>query len=154
MICSPTLLKIIAPDASIHVRNAPKSLAAGAPPQTPLWELTCHWWNPWHITQNHCIYVKNAPKLLASEAPPQTPLGELTCHWWNPWHITRESLRQMLPVMSKMHQNRWRLGAPPQTPLGELICHWWNPWHITQNHCICQNRWRLGLRLRSRWGSL
>ena len=31
---------IIAPDASILVQTAPKSLAAGAPPQTPLGELT------------------------------------------------------------------------------------------------------------------
>ena len=35
-----TLLEIIAPDASISVQNATKSLAAGAPPQTPLGELT------------------------------------------------------------------------------------------------------------------
>ena len=34
------LLGIIAPEASILVQNAPKSLAAGAPPQTPLGELT------------------------------------------------------------------------------------------------------------------
>ena len=31
---------IIAPEASILVQNAPKSLAAGAPPQTSLGELT------------------------------------------------------------------------------------------------------------------
>ena len=35
-----TLLRMIAPDASIYVQNAPKSLAVGAPPQTPLGELT------------------------------------------------------------------------------------------------------------------
>ena len=34
------ILGIIAPEASILVQNAPKSLAAGAPPQTPLGELT------------------------------------------------------------------------------------------------------------------
>ena len=37
-----TLLRIIASDASIYVQNAPKSLAAGAPPQTLLGELTYH----------------------------------------------------------------------------------------------------------------
>ena len=35
-----TVLGIIAPETSILVQNAPKSLAAGAPPQTPLGELT------------------------------------------------------------------------------------------------------------------
>ena len=35
-----TLLEIIAPDASISVKNAAKLLAAGAPPQIPLRELT------------------------------------------------------------------------------------------------------------------
>ena len=35
-----TLLEIIAPDASISVQNAAKLLAAGAPPQIPLRELT------------------------------------------------------------------------------------------------------------------
>ena len=35
-----TTLRIIAPNAAILVQNAPKSLAAGAPPQTPLGELT------------------------------------------------------------------------------------------------------------------
>ena len=34
------ILGIIAPEASILIQNAPKSLAAGAPPQTPLGELT------------------------------------------------------------------------------------------------------------------
>ena len=34
------LFRNIAPDASILVQNSPKSLAAGAPPQTPLGELT------------------------------------------------------------------------------------------------------------------
>ena len=40
VILEQTVLGIIAPEASISVRNAPKSLAAGAPPQTPLGELT------------------------------------------------------------------------------------------------------------------
>ena len=35
-----TVLGSIAPDASILVQNAPESLAAEAPPQTPLGELT------------------------------------------------------------------------------------------------------------------
>ena len=35
-----TVLGIIAPDAPILVQSVPKSLAAGAPPQTPLVELT------------------------------------------------------------------------------------------------------------------
>ena len=35
-----TVLGIIAPEASILVQNAPKSLSAGAPLQTPLGELT------------------------------------------------------------------------------------------------------------------
>ena len=35
-----TVLGIIAPDASMLVQNAQKSLVAGAPPQIPLEELT------------------------------------------------------------------------------------------------------------------
>ena len=77
-----TVHKIIAPDASISVQKAAKSLAAGAPPQTPLGELT-YTIDEIHdtllriIAPDASIYVQNAPKSLAAGAPPQTPLGSL-----------------------------------------------------------------------------
>ena len=45
--------------------------------------------------------------------------------------------------------------------LGELTYHWWNPWHyLKSSHQMLpfqskmqQNRWRLGLRPRPRWGA-
>ena len=40
VILEQTYSELFAPEASILVQNAPKSLAAGALPQTPLGELT------------------------------------------------------------------------------------------------------------------
>ena len=77
-----TLLRIIAPDASIYVQNAPKSLAAGAPPPD-------------------------------AAGGTYMPLIKSMTHY-------SESLHQMLPFMSNMHQNRWRLGLRPRRRWGNL----------------------------------
>ena len=71
-----------------------------------------------------------------------------------------ESLHQMLPFMSKMQQNRWRLGLRPRwgayMPLIKFTTHYSESLHqmlpfMSKMH---QNRWRLGLRPRPRWGNL
>ena len=62
------------PDASILVQNAPKSLAAGAPPQTPLGELT-YTIDEIHdtllriIAPDASIFVQNTPKSLTGGPP-------------------------------------------------------------------------------------
>ena len=74
-----------------------------------------------------------------------------------------ESLHQMLPFMSKMHQNRWRLGLRPRARWGNL--HAIDEIHETLLRIIVpdasafmskmyQNRWRLGFRPRPYWGNL
>ena len=80
-----TLFKISALDASILVQNAPKSLAAGAPPQTSLGELTYHWLNPWH-------YSKSSHQMLPFQSKMQLNrwwLGLCPRPHWGSLHIPR-----------------------------------------------------------------
>ena len=93
------------------------------PPQTPLGgAYIYHWWNPWHITQNHCTrcfhLCPKCTKIVGGwgSAPDSAggtymPLMKSMTHY-------SESLHQMLPFMSKMHQNRWRLGLRPRPRWG------------------------------------
>ena len=117
-----TLFRIIAPDASIYVQNAPNRWRLGLRPR-PRWgslyiplmkSMTLHK----IIAPNASISVQNAAKLLAAGAPPQTPLGSFRIPLMKSMTHYLESLHQMLPFMSKMHQNRWRLGRSAPDPAG------------------------------------
>ena len=97
-----TVLKIIAPGTSTLVKNALKSLAAGALPQTPLGELyipRMNGWKPWRLAGNPTWWTR---------------------HPWTNTHYSK-SLHQMLPFQSKMQQNCCRLGLRPMRELTYTI---------------------------------
>ena len=142
-------------------KDAPKSLTAGAPPQTPLDELTAFY-----------------TLLERMEMRGKMNLPPISISWLR--HCGVFESHQKLPFWSKMHQNRWRLGLRPRPRLGSLQYTLLERMEMRGNmnlppisiswlrHCgkfvshqklpfwskMHQNRWRLGLRPRPRLGSL
>ena len=90
----------------------------------PLMKSMTHYSESLH--QNASIYVQNAPKSLAAGAPPHgwgsapDPAGGTYMPLMKSMTHYSESLHQMLPFMSKMHQNRRRLGLRPRPRWGSL----------------------------------
>ena len=76
-------------------------MAAGAPPQTPLDELTAFY-----------TLLERMKMRVKMNLPP------ISISWL--CHCGEFELYQKLPFWSKMPQNRWRLGLPPQIPLDDL----------------------------------
>ena len=82
-------------------KHAPKSLAAGAPPQTPLEELTEFY------TLLERMEMRGKMNLL-----------QISISWLR--YCGKFKSHQKIPFWSKMHQNRWRLGLRPRPRWGNL----------------------------------
>ena len=103
-------------DASISVQNAAKSLATGASAPDPAGgAYIYHWWNPWHITQNHCTrcfhFCQKYTKIVGRWAP-LDPLAS-----WAPQPQSAPDSTRRLDVFKSNSSSPW-------DPIRTTVAHW------------------------------